>query len=149
MICRLIEQQQIRSLQNNLCQFDTHPPSSTEFSALTIEIGTVETESYQRFFYFCLIITTINYLKIFLRMRQFFNDSMVILTVIISSGGQFSPHTVDILFQLFDVFKSLFGFLHHGSTFVVNHVLRQVTDGEVFGKHNTPFSGRHFSGYQL
>ena len=56
MVRRLVEQQHVRFLQQQLRQFDAHPPSATEITRLTSEVFPAETESEQRFLYILLVV---------------------------------------------------------------------------------------------
>ena len=42
MVGRLVQQQDVRTAQQQLCQFDTHTPAPTELAGRTVKIGTAE-----------------------------------------------------------------------------------------------------------
>ena len=61
---RLVEQEHVRFLQQQLCQLDAHPPAAAEIARLPLEILAGEPEAEQRLFHIFLVVGGIDRIEL-------------------------------------------------------------------------------------
>ena len=78
-------------------------------------------------------------------MSQFINKLLVPCAFVVGPFSQLYIHSFNFGLQIGNMFECLFGFLHHRSAFVVNHMLRQIANSKVFRNGYTPTGWGLFS----
>ena len=111
MIGRLIQKYQIRFFEQNFGQFDTHPPSATEFTGQSGKVFSTEAQAKQCFFNFSIVVDIFEGIKFFAQFGRLFYEFHVFIRVVISSGFQFTvqkSHPVTHMKYLLKCFQCLF-----------------------------------------
>ena len=129
MVGRLIEQQHIRLLQQNLGQLDAHAPSSGELTGRSLEILAGETESAQGSLYLSLVVFAAHHHVALVLLGELLHQLGIAFALIVSAVGHLLLHLVEACLHLGIVGESLSGFLLHGGIILQFHHLWQVADG--------------------
>ena len=106
-IGRLVEQQHIRILQQELCQLNTHSPSTAEVTRRLVEVLAQETEAEQCLFYIFLKVCQVDGIELFAHRRYFFDESHVFIALIVGTFGQFLVDGFNFRFHLMQMGESL------------------------------------------
>ena len=128
MVRGLVEQQHIRSLQEDLGQFDTHAPAPGELRGGTVKIRSQEAQTHQRPFQFGLPTLRPHHQVALVFGRIFLDQGQIALALIVGALSQFLIHPVEPFFHLRDVGKGLLGLFTHGGIVLQDHHLWQITD---------------------
>ena len=126
---RLIEEEHIRLLEQDLCQLDTHTPSTGKLPGRTVEIFTGETKTAERALYFRLVVFTAHHHIAIMFLGEFLHELGIALALVVGAVSHFLLHLVEARLHLGIVGESLAGFLLHGGIVLQFHHLRQVADG--------------------
>ena len=126
---RLIEEEHIRLLEQDLCQLDTHTPSTGELPGRTVEIFTDKTQTAQRALYLSLVVFTAHHHIAIMFLGEFLHELGIALALVVSAVSHFLLHLVEARLHLGIVGESLSGFLFHGGIILQFHHLRQIADG--------------------
>ena len=124
MVRRLVEQQHVRLLQENLCQFDTHTPTTRELTRGAFEVRTQETKSHQRTFNLCLIVLRTHHHVTVVLLREAFHQCEIVFALIVGTLRQLLVHSVDVFLHLTDMSKRLLRLFSHGRIILQYHHLR-------------------------
>ena len=125
---RLVEQQYIRTTQQQLRQLDTHTPSATELGSRTVEIAPTETKPGQCTLYLSLIIGSSHHQEAFIIVCKTFYQLMITFRIVIGTICQLLIHTRNTILQFEYMLKSHLGLSHHRTRITQNHYLWQITD---------------------
>ena len=134
MVGRLVEQQHVGLLQQNLRQFDTHTPASGEFAGGTLEVGSHKSQSDECAFYLCLIVICPHHLIAFMLLGEALHQGQIVVALIIGTLSQLLVHLVNALLHLPDIGECLLSLLPDGGIVLQVHHLRQIADSSV-GRH--------------
>ena len=146
---RLVEQQHVGALQQQLGQLDAHAPAPAELRGIAIEIVARETQANQGLLDFGLIVGRSDERELLVGVGDPLDKLLVVVRLVVGSFGQFGVHTLDARLQFKNVGKSLLGLLHHGAGVGQVHLLRQIPHGKVF-RHVHPARGRRLQpGYDF
>ena len=140
-IRRLIEQQHVRFLQQQLRQLDTHPPSTAEITRLTLEIRPLEPQSEQSLLHILLIIRGINRIKLLTQCRDFLNQCHITVALVIRPRLQLLVQPLDLRLHFVQMSECLCRFFKHRPPVFRHQVLRQIRHHAIFGSRN-PAAGR-------
>ncbi len=132
MIRGLIEQQHLRTTEQQLRQFDSHTPTSTELRCIAVEIFPVETETDQRTLQFRLIIGSTQKLELFGEMGKAFDDLLIGIGFVVGALSQLIVQVGNLLLHLMDMGESCLGLFTHGARVGQLHLLRKIADGDIF-----------------
>ena len=126
MVGRLVKQQHIRFLKQDLRQFDTHSPTARELRGRTFKVCAQESESHQRPFYLRLIVLSPQHHIAFVLSGIFLNQRQITFALVVRTLRQFLVHLVDARFHLGDVGKGLLSLFTHRCIVLQDHHLRQI-----------------------
>ena len=146
---RLIEQQHIRTHQQQFCQFYTHAPSATEFRCVSVKIRADKSQTKQRLFKFRLPVLALLHLNQVAQIRDAVNQFGIRFRLIIRPFGKLCVHTGKRSLHLVQ-FSEHSAHLLHNRTFVSqNHLLREIADCNVFLRGDDTACRFLESGYYL
>ena len=135
---RLIEEEYIRLLEQDLCQLDTHTPSTGELPGRTVEIFTGETQTAQGSLNLSLVVFTAHHHVALVLLGEFLHELGIALALVVGAVGHFLLHLVEARLHLGIVGESLAGFLLHGGIILQFHHLRKIADrGFIRDSHHT------------
>ena len=138
MVGRLIEEEHIRLLEQDLCQLDTHTPSTGELPGRTVEIFTGETQTAQGSLNLSLVVFTAHHHVALVLLGELLHQLGIALALVVSAVGHFLLHLVEARLHLGIVGESLSGFLLHGGIILQFHHLRKIADrGFIRDSHHT------------
>ena len=138
---RFIEQQYVRTAQQQLGKFDTHTPAAGELTRRAVEVFSAKAQPLKSTLYLGTIISAAHHQKAFVLVGKAVYQLLIILAVIIGTFGKLLVHTFDVGLHLKDMLKGKFSLLHHSTFIAENHYLRQVTDSTFAGDGNNTGSG--------
>ena len=127
MVCRLVKKQNVWFLQQNLCQFNTHTPSTRELRCRTFKVTTFKSQSYQCTLYLSLIILGTHHDIPLVFGGILLYQLQITLALIISTFGQLLVHLVQSFLHTSVVGKCLLGFFAHSGVVLQNHHLWQIS----------------------
>ena len=67
---RFVEQEHVRTTEQEFRQLDTHAPSATELGGRAVEVRTAESQAHERTFYLGLIVHPSHHLEAFVFVRK-------------------------------------------------------------------------------
>ncbi len=76
---RFVEQDQIRLLQQDFSQFDSHSPASGKFRSGALKVFPHKSQSQQDFFYLCLIVDFLDGVELLAEFGDFFDQFVIVL----------------------------------------------------------------------
>ena len=100
MVGRLIEEKYIRLLEQDLCQLDTHTPSTGELSGRTVEVFTGETQTAQRALYLSLVVFTTHHHIAIMFLGEFLHELGIALALVVGAVSHFLLHLVEARLHL-------------------------------------------------
>ncbi len=130
MVCRLVEQEHVGVLQQQLGQFDAHAPSAAEFACAAVEIGAFESQSCQGAFHVGASVLCSGHLQAFCQMAAEFYQGVVFLAFIVFALGQCAVDALELAFHIFYFGKGRFGLFDESFCVGQLHHLRQVAYGQ-------------------
>ena len=142
MVRRLVKQQYIRMLQQQLSQFDTHTPASRELTSRPVHIPALEAKARQRPLQVCMIIVTAHHFQMLSSMRKLLAQLHITLALVILTACKICLHRLYTPLQLRYICKCLLRFLTHRAPVTQDHYLRQIAHGNVTRYRNHTL-GRH------
>ena len=138
MVGRLVEQQHVGFLKQDLSQFDTHAPTAAELTGRTLKVGTLKAQSHQGALDFSLVVLSTHHHVAVMFLGELLHQRHIVSTVIVRSLCQLLVHAVDALFQLRDVGKGFLSLLAYRRVILQHHHLRQIADSSVaWNTHRT------------
>ena len=136
-IGRLIEEQYIRLLQQNLGKFDTHSPTAGKLLGRALEIIARKAKTAQGALYLSLIVFATHHHVAFMFLGKLLYELSIAFALIVGAVGHFLLHLVQTRLHLGIMGESLAGFLFHGRIVLQFHHLWQIADcGFVRNSHN-------------
>ena len=138
MVGRLIEQKDIRFLQQDFRQFNTHTPSTGKLSGRTFKILSHKSETCQGTFDFSLIVFTSHHHVAFMLLRELLHELRIFITLVVGTVSHLLLHLIKTRLHLRIMSKGLAGFFLDRRIVLKFHDLRQISDsGIVWNRHNT------------
>ena len=138
---RLVQQQHVGTLQQQLGQLDAHAPSAGEFARGAVEVLPREAQAHQRALQLGLVIGAAHHQEAVILVREAFDEFPVVLALVVGAVGQLLVHAFDVGLHLADVPEGLFRLLQHRAAVRQLHHLGQVADG-AFAGHGHRALGR-------
>ena len=133
MVGRLVQQQDVGLLQQNLGQLYTHAPAPRELTGRTVKVRTAEAQADQRALQLSLTAFGTHQLVALMLLGKALHKSHVVLTLVVSTLTQLTVQRVYTLLHLRHVGKSLLCFLSYGGVILQHHHLWQIAYGGVMG----------------
>ena len=107
MVGRLVEQQHIGLLQEQLGQLDTHAPAATEVAGRTIEVVAHKTQTQQSLLHILLVVGGINGIELLAHGRYAFDKLHVAVALIVGTRLQLLVQAVYLGLHLVQMGKGL------------------------------------------
>ena len=123
---RLVEQQHVRFLQQDLRQLDTHAPASAELMSRTFQIGAQEAQTAQCAFDLCLVVLSTHHHIPLVFLCVALHQLHIVITLIVSAFRQFPIHLVEPFLHPRITGKGLARLLPHRRIVLQVHHLRQI-----------------------
>ena len=131
MVGRLVEQEDVRTAQQQFGQLDAHAPAAAELACGTVKIITAESQTQQSLLEFRLIIAAAHHLIALALTGKAVYESMILLTLIIRALHHLVVQTLNLGLELVYILKGGLGLLPDRTCIGQFHYLRQVTDGHL------------------
>ena len=141
MVGRFVEEQDVRSLEENLCEFDSHSPSSREFGGGAVKLLRFESQACECSFRFGSSAFRTKELQTFVFVGEAFNEFHVVLAVVVLSLRQFASQFLHFLSQAFDGTEGGHGLFHDGASVLELHDLREIANRVVLAGADRPRGG--------
>ena len=113
MIGRLVEKNEVGTLQKDFCKFHPHTPAAAELSNLAVEVATQKAQAFQNPFDFGFHIVHTDDLQVFVEVGKVFGCLYVRFGSVVGAGFEFGGKSVDFALDFGDIVESLLGFLKH------------------------------------
>ena len=126
MVRRLVKEQHVRALQQNLCELDAHTPATGELACRTVEVGPFEAKPRQCALHRRLVIVSSHHHKAVLCLRKAINKFKITFAFVVGSLRHLPLHAVKTRLHFGVPRKGLARFLAHGSIIRQLHYLRQI-----------------------
>ena len=126
MVCRLVKQQHIGFLQQNLCQFDAHTPSSGELRGWPVEVAAHEAQSLQRAFHHRLVLLAAHHEVAFVQRREPLYESHIVFCLVVSPLSHLALHVLESPAHPDGFGERLARLVAHGGVVLQLHHLRQI-----------------------
>ena len=127
-VCRLVQQKDRRTAQEQLGQLDTHAPTARKLGRRTLKIATLETKAQQGLLDISLARVATQNRKAILRLIEAVQQVGIGLALIVRALGNLGRQTCDLLLQRIDLLKGLGRLLDERRCVVHTHRLRQVAE---------------------
>ena len=98
---RLVEEEEIRSLQEDLGEFDTHAPPSRELTSGAIEIGAFKAEAYEGSFDFGIAVLRLYDGELFVELGHSFDEVSIRLRLVVGARLQDAVHLGQSLLECY------------------------------------------------
>ena len=146
---RLIEQQHVRMLQEELGQFDAHAPAARELTRGTVEILPGKAQSLQGALQFSLVIHPAHHLQMVVEVGVALHQLHVVITLVVSSLQHLLVECFQLGLHPMKVGKGLFSLFPHRLPVTQHHDLWQVSHRGLLGHGNASRGGLLQSGQYL
>ena len=97
MVGRLVEQQHVRLLKQNLRKLDAHSPTARELIGRTVEVCSEETETRQRALNLSLIVIAAHHHVALMLLSEFLHKSHIRLRLIVGALCQLAVQFINLL----------------------------------------------------
>ena len=131
---RLVEQQHVGPLQQDLGQFDTHAPATRELPRGPLEVGSLEAQADERALQFGLAALGTRHQQPLVLRGVALHELHVVVALVVGALAHLALKLFDALPEPGNARKSLLGLLAHGGVVLQSHDLGQVANGRV-GRH--------------
>ena len=135
-IGRLVEQEHIGILKQELRQLDTHTPTATELAGRFVEVFAQETQTEQGLLHIFLEVSEVDGIELLAHSRYLFDERHIFIALVVGTFGQFLVDGFYFGLHLMKVGESLRCLLEHGASVFGHQVLRKIG-------HDTIFRCRH------
>ena len=142
MIRRLVQQQHVRMLQQQLSQLDTHTPTARKLAHRPVQVPALEAQAHQRPLHVGMIIAATHHLQTLGSMRKLLAQPHIPLALVILATGKLSLHRPYTSLQLSYIGKSLLRLLAHRTAVTQHHHLRQIPHRHITRHRHRPLTGR-------
>ena len=141
MVGRLVEQQHVGRLEQQLGKFDTHTPSSGEFARRAVEVRALKTKSEQRLLHVLFEVRHVYGVEFLRERRHFFYELHIFVALVVGACGKFVVDAVYFCLYLVQMGESLAGLVEHCATVFCHQVLRQIGDDAILRCRNAASCG--------
>ena len=141
MVGGLVEQEHIGVLKKNLCQLDTHAPTSRELARGTVKVALTETQSHQRALQFAHILATAHHLQALALMGETLAKLHVTLALVIVALSHLLLHALYVGLYLMQMGKGFLSLGTHRTGIGKHHHLWQIANRSTLGHRDTATSG--------
>ena len=107
MVGRLIEQQHIGALEQNLSQFNTHSPPSAKLRGGAVEVSALKAQANQGFLYLGFIVLALIHCTQIVFVRQCINQILITFRLVIGALCQLNIQFINLLIQFINVTEGL------------------------------------------
>ena len=128
----LVEQQQIRFLQQQLGQFYAHAPASRELTSWPVQVAAKESQAEQCPLHFSLTIFCPHHQIAFVLLGESLHQCHIVIAVIVGTLCHLLVHRVYPFFQPCHTGKCLTRLFPYRRIVCQQHHLRQITDSGVY-----------------
>ena len=128
MVGGLVEEQQVRSNEQEFAQFDAHLPTAAEFAHFPVHVRRPEAEALQHALGLFLLGAGAHEGELVVGFAQAVDQPAIGLALVIGALGNFRGDAGDLGFELLVDGEGALGFLKDGRFLVVLHLLGQVAD---------------------
>ena len=135
---RLVQQEDIGALQEELRQLDTHAPAAREDRGRALEITALEAQPEERALDVGLEVARAVHQQEVRALGVALDELHIALAVVVGALGHLGRQLRYLLLQLGDVTEDLLALLQHGALVAELHHLRQVADLQPFGEGDRP-----------
>ena len=137
-IRRLVEEQNVGFLEQQLRQLDAHPPSTAKLAGLPSEVGALETQAHQRLLDIGMIVNIFNGIEFLAQRRDTLDKLHVIVGIIVGPRLQLPVQFVYLRLHLVQVGESLLRLLEDSPPVVHHQVLGQISDNGILRSRDFP-----------
>ena len=130
---RLVKQQYIGVLQQQLRQLYAHAPSTAELPRGACEILACESKSCERALNLCLVVAAAHHGVLLVQVGILVNELVILLALIVIALGKFVVHLLKTGLHLMYMLKGKLGLLVYRAAVGVVHHLWQIAYGELLG----------------
>ena len=123
---RLVEQEYVWVLEEQLGQLDAHAPSATEGGGGLVEVGTLETKAEQGFLHIFLEVGEVDGVELLAHGRHLLDKLHVRVALVVGALGQLLVHGFNLALHGMEVGKRLAGLFEDGAPVLGHQVLGQV-----------------------
>ncbi len=111
MVGRLVQQQYVGLLQQQLGKLNAHAPSTAEVTGLAVEVFAYKAQSEQCFFHIFLVVGGVDGVEFFAQGRDILDKFHVAVTFVVGACFQFLVEALYFSFHFMQVGKGLCRFL--------------------------------------
>ena len=133
---RLVEQQHVGLLQQQLGQLDTHPPATAEFAGLACEVLALETQPEQRLFDVGVVVDLLDRVELLAQGRYPFDQLHVAVRLVIRARLQLFVDRFDLGLHLMQVGECLRRLLKYRASVLGHQMLWKISDYRIFWGRN-------------
>ena len=103
MVGRLVQQDQVGVLQQDLGQLDAHAPAAAELGGLPVEVAPCEPQSQERLLHRGVVVDLLDAVELLAESRYLLDELHVLVRLIVGTHRQFMVDAFHLLLQLVDV----------------------------------------------
>ena len=149
MVGRLVEQQHVGALQQQLGKLDAHAPAAGKLGRGPLEVRAHEAEAYERLFHLGFAVVAAAHAYLLGQRRHAVYEVVVGVALVVGALGQFGAHGVELCLHAVDVGECLAHLFLHGERVLEHHLLRQIAHGDVLRHGHSARRGLLQAGYYL
>ena len=123
---RLVKKEDIRLLQEELCQLDTHTPSPTELARLSLEVASLEAKTKERQLDSLVIVDLFDSVVLLTQRRHLLDDRHILGAIVVGTGIESLVELLHTGCHLVDAAEGLLSFLEDGAPIFGEEVLGKV-----------------------
>ena len=123
---RLVEEEDIGLLQEELCQLDTHTPAPTELARLSREVASLEAKTEERQLDSLVVVDLFDSVVLLTQCRHLLDDRHILGAIVVSASIEGLVELLHTGCHLVDVAEGLLSFLEDGAPVFGEEVLGKV-----------------------
>ena len=123
---RLVEEEDIGLLQEELCQLDTHTPAPTELARLSREVASLEAKTEERQLDSLVVVDLFDSVVLLTQCRHLLDDRHILRAIVVGTGIEGLVELLHTGCHLVDVAEGLLSFLEDGAPIFGEEVLGKV-----------------------
>ena len=149
MVGRLVEEQHVGVLEQELSKLDTHAPASRELGGGLGKVGALETEAQQGLLHILFEVGHVDGIELLAQHGNLLDEGHILVALIVGAGGQLIVHALNLGFGLVQMGKGLRGLLEDGAPILSHEMLGEVGDNAIFRCRHLAARGLAHSGEYL
>ena len=126
---RLVEEEDVGLLQEELCQLDTHTPAPTELARLSREVASLEAKTKERQLDSLVIVDLFNSVVLLTQCRHLLDNRHILGAIVVGAGIESLVELLHTGCHLVDVAEGLLSFLEDGAPIFGEEVLGDTVLG--------------------